>query len=101
MFARSTKTAASRLQQLSTQLTPQSRQLASMSTELKLNTGAKIPALGFGTWQDKDAQEAAVTEALNAGYRHIDTAHMCVVPTLSVSKEIADKAASAMARKLQ
>lgn len=41
-----------------------------------LNTGAKIPALGFGTWQDKDAQEPAVTIALKAGYRHIDTARV-------------------------
>jgi len=39
-----------------------------------LNTGAKIPAVGFGTWQDKDDQEKAVTEALKAGYLHIDTA---------------------------
>ncbi|KAE8453788.1 hypothetical protein EG329_009300 [Mollisiaceae sp. DMI_Dod_QoI] len=44
------------------------------TTALKLNIGASIPALGFGTWQDKDDQEKAVTEALNAGYRHIDTA---------------------------
>lgn len=41
-----------------------------------LNTGAKIPAVGFGTWQDVDAQENAVTTALNAGYRHIDTARI-------------------------
>lgn len=40
----------------------------------KLNTGASIPALGFGTWQDKDDQEKAVTEALTAGFKHIDTA---------------------------
>lgn len=40
----------------------------------KLNTGAQIPAIGLGTWQDEDAQEAAVLAALNAGYRHIDTA---------------------------
>jgi len=40
----------------------------------KLNTGATIPAIGFGTWQDKDSQEEAVLEALSAGYRHIDTA---------------------------
>jgi alcohol dehydrogenase (NADP+) len=45
-------------------------------TVLKLNTGATYPALGFGTWQDKDAQEDAVYEALKAGYRHIDTARM-------------------------
>ena len=33
-------------------------------------------AVGFGTWQDADAQEDAVTEALKAGYRHIDTARI-------------------------
>jgi alcohol dehydrogenase (NADP+) len=47
-----------------------------MTTKLPLNTGAQIPALGFGTWQDPDAQENAVAEALKAGYRHIDTAHV-------------------------
>lgn len=47
-----------------------------MTTKLPLNTGAQIPALGFGTWQDVDAQENAVAEALKAGYRHIDTAHV-------------------------
>ena len=46
------------------------------STTFTLNTGAKIPAVGFGTWQDKDAQEHAVTTALNTGYRHIDTARI-------------------------
>ena len=45
-----------------------------MGTLFKLNTGASIPAIGFGTWQDKDDQEKAVAEALKAGYRHIDTA---------------------------
>ncbi|KAL4993517.1 NADP-dependent oxidoreductase domain-containing protein [Aspergillus recurvatus] len=45
-------------------------------TTFKLNTGATIPALGFGTWQDADAQETAVLEALKAGYRHIDTARV-------------------------
>lgn len=33
-------------------------------------------AVGFGTWQDAGAQEDAVTEALKAGYRHIDTARI-------------------------
>lgn len=46
------------------------------TTQLKLNTGASIPAVGFGTWQDKDAQEDAVYLALKAGYRHIDTARI-------------------------
>ncbi|KAJ5630740.1 aldo/keto reductase family protein [Penicillium longicatenatum] len=43
-------------------------------TKFKLNTGAEIPAIGFGTWQDEDAQEKAVLEAIKAGYKHIDTA---------------------------
>lgn len=42
-------------------------------TQQKLNTGATIPAIGFGTWQDKEDQEKAVTEAFKAGFRHIDT----------------------------
>ncbi|KAL4784340.1 NADP-dependent oxidoreductase domain-containing protein [Aspergillus varians] len=45
-------------------------------TTFKLNTGASIPAIGFGTWQDAGAQENAVAEALKAGYRHIDTARV-------------------------
>jgi len=49
--------------------------MASVTTH-KLNTGATIPAIGFGTWQDKDAQEKAVAEALKAGYLHIDTARV-------------------------
>lgn len=41
-----------------------------------LSNGVKIPKIGFGTWQSKDGQEAynSVKYALNAGYRHIDTA---------------------------
>jgi len=50
--------------------------MSTANTHFKLNTGAQIPAIGFGTWQDKDSQEDAVTEALKAGYRHIDTASM-------------------------
>ncbi|KAJ5827473.1 hypothetical protein N7447_004236 [Penicillium robsamsonii] len=47
-----------------------------MTTKWKLNTGAEIPAIGFGTWQDEGEQEDAVVEALKAGYRHIDTARV-------------------------
>lgn len=47
-----------------------------MPTEFKLNTGAVIPALGLGTWEDADIQEDAVYHALKAGYHHIDTAQM-------------------------
>lgn len=75
MFVRTTRTASSRLSQISNQL-PIKRTMATLNTKLKLNTGAEIPAVGFGTWQDKDAQEDAVLEALKAGYRHIDTARM-------------------------
>ncbi|MCJ1252424.1 hypothetical protein MMC24_000230 [Lignoscripta atroalba] len=50
--------------------------MATLNTKFKLNTGAEIPAIGFGTWQDAHAQEDAVTEALKAGYRHIDTARI-------------------------
>ena len=41
-----------------------------------LNNGIKIPALGFGMFQVPDPAECerAVAEALNAGYRLIDTA---------------------------
>lgn len=48
-------------------------------TKYKLNTGAEIPALGFGTWQDENAQVDAVKEAIKVGYRHIDTAKVYVV----------------------
>ncbi|PWY81870.1 aldo/keto reductase family protein [Aspergillus heteromorphus CBS 117.55] len=47
-----------------------------MTTYFKLNTGAQIPAIGFGTWQDAEAQEHAVVDAIKAGYRHIDTARV-------------------------
>lgn len=44
-------------------------------THFTLNTGAKIPAVGFGTWQAPRGQVCqAVETALRAGYRHIDCA---------------------------
>ena len=40
-----------------------------------LNTGAKIPAVGFGTWQAAPKEvETAVETALKCGYTHIDCA---------------------------
>ncbi|AMD21993.1 HFR138Wp [Eremothecium sinecaudum] len=42
---------------------------------LTLNTGAKIPVIGLGTYQaDGDDVYKAVLHALKNGYRHIDTA---------------------------
>lgn len=49
--------------------------LMDISSEITLNNGVKIPILGLGTWQSRGEQsEKAVTWALEAGYRHIDTA---------------------------
>jgi diketogulonate reductase-like aldo/keto reductase len=42
-----------------------------------LNTGARIPAVGLGTWQADGAScQAAVATALEVGYRHLDCAHL-------------------------
>ena len=44
---------------------------------IELNDGHSIPQLGFGVFQiDPDETVEAVTTALEAGYRHIDTAEM-------------------------
>ncbi len=71
MFTRRSQLASSRISQLYLHISQ--RTMASLTTQ-KLNTGATIPSIGFGTWQDKSDQEKAVTEALKAGFRHIDTA---------------------------
>jgi 2,5-diketo-D-gluconate reductase A len=45
--------------------------------DLTLNDGTTIPQLGFGVFQIPPKETAkAVTEALEVGYRHIDTAEM-------------------------
>jgi 2,5-diketo-D-gluconate reductase A len=45
--------------------------------EIMLNNGQRIPQLGFGVFLITPPQtEAAVTHALQAGYRHIDTAQL-------------------------
>lgn len=40
----------------------------------KLINDLEIPTIGFGTWQIQDQVEPIISTALNAGYRHIDTA---------------------------
>lgn len=42
----------------------------------KLSNDIEIPAIGFGTWQIEDGQKVinAVLNAIEVGYRHIDTA---------------------------
>jgi 2,5-diketo-D-gluconate reductase B len=46
-------------------------------TETLTVQGVEIPKLGFGTWQITGPDcEAAVRDALEIGYRHIDTARM-------------------------
>ena len=42
---------------------------------LRLSSGQDMPQIGLGVWQAKDGdEERAVAYALEAGYRHIDTA---------------------------
>ena len=47
-----------------------------LSDGYRLSNGMQIPCIGFGTWLTPDGEVAvqAVSEALKAGYRHIDTA---------------------------
>ena len=44
----------------------------------KLYNGVEIPCIGFGTWQTPDGEVAvsSVRCAIEAGYRHIDTAQV-------------------------
>lgn len=43
--------------------------------DLSFTNGDKMPALGIGTWRAPDEEvEKALNEALEVGYRHIDTA---------------------------
>lgn len=51
--------------------------MKSLIDTFKLNNGKRIPCIGYGTFQTPDgkAVEEGVKEALNIGYRHIDTAY--------------------------
>lgn len=56
------------------QLSPTAHLIHTRNTRFTLNTGDSIPAIGFGTFQDPDAQEEGVAKALKMGLRLIDTA---------------------------
>ncbi|NML38377.1 aldo/keto reductase [Chitinophaga sp. G-6-1-13] len=50
--------------------------ITDLTGTVQLANGVKMPYFGLGVWQTNDGQEVidAVTYALDAGYRHIDTA---------------------------
>lgn len=65
--------------------------LESLDSTALLNNGVEIPMLGLGTWQAADGNEAvaAVRDALDVGYKHIDTA-MIYENEASVGQAIAE-----------
>ncbi|VDN09041.1 unnamed protein product [Dibothriocephalus latus] len=66
--------------EISTVLRSSTKRIAAMApqqTFLTLNTGYKMPQLGFGTFSTTPyAVEKPVLWAIEAGYRHIDCAHI-------------------------
>ncbi|MDO5738410.1 MAG: aldo/keto reductase [Eubacteriales bacterium] len=58
------------------QFVKEARNIEQLSDGFTLYNGVQIPVLGFGTWlmPNDDLGIASVRKALEAGYRHIDTA---------------------------
>ena len=52
--------------------------LKSIADMRELSNGVNIPCVGYGTWKTPDGEETvqAVVNALQCGYRHIDTAQL-------------------------
>jgi diketogulonate reductase-like aldo/keto reductase len=48
--------------------------MMNIQTKIKLNNGVEMPILGLGVYEAKEQTVSAVKCALQAGYRHIDTA---------------------------
>ena len=49
-----------------------------MVEDLTLRSGAKMPAVGLGTWKiPREACRQTVLEAIRTGYRHLDCACDC------------------------
>ncbi|XP_036332145.1 aldo-keto reductase family 1 member B1 [Rhagoletis pomonella] len=47
----------------------------SLAPKIKLSNGQAIPSIGLGTWRSRESDaERAVKDAIDVGYRHIDTA---------------------------
>ncbi|GAX02104.1 aldo/keto reductase [Secundilactobacillus silagei] len=65
--------------------------MTTITDTFELNNGLKMPKVGFGTWQTKPGKETydAVSNALKAGYRFIDTA-TAYANEQSVGEAIAD-----------
>lgn len=56
-------------------LRKEKHKMSVLTEEYTLSNGVKIPKIGFGTWLvDDDKVIEPVKDAINAGYRHIDTA---------------------------
>uniref|UniRef100_A0A1A9WEI7 NADP-dependent oxidoreductase domain-containing protein n=1 Tax=Glossina brevipalpis TaxID=37001 RepID=A0A1A9WEI7_9MUSC len=51
--------------------------MSKTAPSIELSNGQKMPAVGLGTWQSKNKEaEQAVLNAIDIGYRHIDTAYI-------------------------